>query len=186
MASRDADEYRVLRDTIARRGTWRPALMLAGTAMWAALLIAVIVLLPYPLASTIPLLVLVAAFETIRTFHFGTERIGRYLQVFHEQAPDPRNRLADTPSWESVAMAFGSGVPGAGGHPLFAPIFGMATAINFLAVLLPGPVPLELGLLAIPHVAFLVWLIASDRAMRAQRAVELARFRALRDEPKTK
>ena len=85
MAGRDVDEYRNMRDTIALRGTWRPALMLGGTALWAALLIAVLVLLPYPLASTIPLLVLVAAFETIRTLHFGSERIGRYLQVFHEE-----------------------------------------------------------------------------------------------------
>jgi hypothetical protein len=178
MPGRDADEYRVLRDTIARRGTWRPALMLGGTAAWAALLVAVLVLLPYPLASTVPLVVLIAAFETVRTLHFGSERIGRYLQVFHEEGGQAK-RLAETPSWESVAMRFGTKVPGAGGHPLFAPVFGMATAVNFLAVLLPGPIPLELGLLAVPHVAFLVWLVATDRAMRAQRATELARFREL-------
>jgi hypothetical protein len=181
MAGRDVHEYRVLRDTIALRGTWRPALLLGGTAVWAAVLIAVLVLLPYPLASTIPLLVLVAAFETIRSLHFGSERIGRYLQVFHEEAGG-KNRLADTPAWEGVAMVFGARVPGAGGHPLFVPLFGLATAINFLAVLLPGPIPVELGLLTVPHLAFLVWLVASDRAMRAQRAVELARFRELRDQ----
>jgi hypothetical protein len=186
MRGHDADEYGVLRETIARRGTWRPALMLLGTAAWAALLIAVLVLLPYPLASTIPLLVLVAAFETVRTLHFGSERIGRYLQVFYEEAGGRAKRLAETPSWERVVMVFGTKVPGAGGHPLFAPVFGLATAINFLAVILPGPIPLELGLLAIPHGAFLVWLIASDRAMRAQRAVELERFRHLHAETEQK
>jgi hypothetical protein len=179
MAGRDVDEYRALRDTIASRGTWRPALMLAGTSAWAAVLIAVLVLLPYPLASTIPLLVLVATFETIRNLHFGSERIGRYLQVFYEESSSQAKRFADTPSWESVAMVFGTRVPGAAGHPLFVLVLGLEAVINFLAVILPGPVPLELGLLAVPHLAFIVWLIAADRGMRRQRAVELARFRAL-------
>ena len=184
MRGRDSDEYRVLRETIARRGTWRPALVLAGISVWAALLIAVIVLLPYPLAATIPLLVLLVTFEASRTLHFGTERLGRYLQVFHEETGGEK-RLAETPSWESVAMVFGARLPGAGGHPLFAPVFALAIAVNFLAVMLPGPVPVELGLLAIPHAAFLVWLLATDRAMRAQRTVELARFRILKDGPRS-
>jgi hypothetical protein len=179
MPGHDADEYRVLRETIATRGTWRPAILVGGIAVWAAVLVAVLVLLPYPLAAAIPLLVLVAAFEGVRTLHFGTERIGRYLQVFYEEAGHREKALAGTPSWESVAMAFGAQVPGAGGHPLFAPVFGLGAGINFLAVILPGPVPLELGLLSVPHLAFVAWIMASDRAMRAQRAVELERFRAL-------
>ncbi len=36
-------------------------------------------------------------------------------------------------------------------------------------------------MMAVPHVAFVAWLVVTDRAMRAQRAAELARFRALRD-----
>ena len=36
-------------------------------------------------------------------------------------------------------MSFGA-VPGVGGHPLFVPLFLMATALNYLAVMLPGPV----------------------------------------------
>ena len=174
-------EYRVLRETIALRGTLRPLLLLAGMAAWAAVLVAVLDLLPYPLASMIPLLVLLATFEAIRPLHVGAERIGRYVQVFHEErtaAPPP---LADPPSWERVAMVFGSGVPGAGGHPLFAPVFGLAAVVNLLAVVLPGPVGVELAMLAVPHVAFLVWLVITDRAMRMQRATELGRFRALRD-----
>jgi hypothetical protein len=141
----------------------------------------VLVWLPYPLASVIPLLVLLAAFEALRPLHFGVERLGRYLQVFYEEVGSIRP-LAVVPSWERVAMVFGGGVPGAGGHPLFVPVFGMATLVNYIAVVLPGPVALELGALAVPHVAFLVWLVLSDRAVRAQRSVELARFRALRDE----
>ena len=79
-------------------------------------------------------------------------------------------------------MSFGA-VPGVGGHALFVPLFLLATAINYLAVLLPGPVALEMSVMAIPHLAFLAWLVASDRAMRTQRAIELARLRALRENP---
>jgi hypothetical protein len=47
-------------------------------------------------------------------------------------------------------------------------------------VLLPGPaVAIELSVMAIPHLAFIGWLVASDRAMRAQRTIELARMREL-------
>jgi hypothetical protein len=59
-------EYLVLRETIARRGTLRPILVLAGMATWGALLIAVLALLPYPIAAAIPLLGLLVTFEMIR------------------------------------------------------------------------------------------------------------------------
>jgi hypothetical protein len=152
--------------------------VLIGTGIWSALLIAVLVWLPYPVAASIPLLVLVVTFEVIRPLHFGAERVGRYIQVFYEEQGDPGRALSDTPSWERVAMSFGS-VPGAGGHPLFVPAFLMATAINYLAVLLPRPVTVELSVMAVPHLAFIAWLVAADRAMRNQRAIELQRLRQL-------
>ena len=131
----DRDEYRVLRATIARRGTIRSVLFLSGIAAWSALLAVALVWLPFPIAAVIPLMVLVATFEAIRPLHFGAERIGRYLQVFYEEAGGPRP-VAVVPSWERTAMVFGGGVPGAGGHPLFAPVFGLATLVNYLAVVL--------------------------------------------------
>jgi hypothetical protein len=172
-------EYVILRRTIAQRGALRPILALAGLAIWVATLIAVLAVLPYPVAAAIPLLALVVTFEVIRPLHFGAERIGRYLQVFYEEDGEPGRALHDTPAWERVAMSFGT-VPGVGGHPLFVPLFFMATAMNFLAVLLPRPEAVELSVMAIPHLAFIAWLIAADRAMRTQRAIELARFRELR------
>jgi hypothetical protein len=171
-------EYVILRRTIARRGALRPVLVLCGTSVWAAVLMAVLAWLPVPIAAAIPLLVLTVTFEVIRPLHFGAERIGRYLQVFYEEDGDPSRSLGDTPSWERVAMNFG-GVPGVGGHPLFVPVFCIATAINYLAVLLPEPAPVELGVMAVPHLAFMAWLLAADRAMRSQRAIELARLRQL-------
>ena len=182
MERHSPSEYLVLRKTIAQRGALRPMLVVSGLGIWAALLIAVLALLSYPIAAAIPLLALVVTFEVIRPLHFGAERIGRYLQVFYEEAGDPSRPLRDTPSWERVAMSFGV-VPGAGGHPLFVPLFLMATALNYLAVLRPGPEPFELSVMAVAHLAFLVWLVTTDRAMRSQRVIELRRLRDLRDKP---
>ena len=172
-------EYLVLRRTIAQRGALRPILLVVGIGVWALVLTAVVAWLPYPVAAVIPLLVLAATFEAIRPLHFGAERIGRYLQVFYEESGEPDRPLRDVPSWERVAMSFGN-VPGAGGHPLFVPIFFLATPANYLAVILPGPLPIEMAVLAIPHLAFLGWLIAADRAMRRQRGLELTRLRTLK------
>jgi hypothetical protein len=168
----------VLRQTIAQRGALRPILVLAGMGIWAAVLTAVLVWLPYPVAAAIPLLSLVVTFEVIGPLHFGSERIGRYIQVFYEETGQPGRAFSDTPSWERVAMSFGQ-VPGVGGHPLFVPLFFLAAAVNYLAVVLPGPAPIELGVMAILHLAFIAWLVSADRAMRKQRAIELARLRDL-------
>lgn len=178
-------EYRTLREAIAARGHLRTTLTLAGLLSWGGLLALTLIALPYPVAAALPLMALLATFEVIRPLHAGAERIGRYLQVFFEEtgsAPAPGATATLTPpAWERTAMAFGPAVPGAAGHPLFLPVFGLATAVNFLAVLMPGPVPVELALMALPHAAFLAWLAYADRGMRTQRTRELARFRELRD-----
>lgn len=176
-----ATEYRVLRETIAARGSLRPVLVAAGLGLWAVILTAVLAWLPYPLAAIIPLLVLLATFEVIRPLHFGAERIGRYLQVFYEEDGQPERSLSDTPSWERVAMRL-SAVPGTGGHPLFVPVFFLATIANPLPVLLAQPpaTAIELAAMGVPHAAFMIWLFNADRAMRTQRAAELEQFRALR------
>jgi len=171
-------EYLVLRRTIAERGTLRPVLFVAGIGVWAAVLTAVLVLLPYPVAAAIPLLLLVALFEALRPLHFGVERIGRYLQVFYEEAGQPDRPLSDTPSWERVAMRFGH-LPGVGGHPLWIPVFFMATVVNYVAVVVPGPVPVELAVMAVPHLSFAAWLVVVDRTVQRQRATEVARLRQL-------
>lgn len=173
-------EYRVLRETIATRGSLRPVLALSGVGLWALLVTVVLVWLPYPIAAIIPLLVLLATFEVIRPLHFGAERIGRYLQAFYEEDGQPERPLAEVPSWERTAMRL-SAVPGTGGHPLFAPVFFLATIANTLPVLLAQPMatPIEMAALGVPHLAFIVWLVNADRTMRSQRAAEVEQFRAL-------
>jgi Flp pilus assembly protein TadB len=175
-------EFSILRDTVRSRGNLRPMVLLAGVAVWAAVLVAVLAWLPNPVASAVPLVVLLTTLEVLRTLHLGVERIGRYLQVFFEE------RLGGTapstpPAWEHTAMQFGPSLPGAGGHPYFLAVFLVAVVVNFLAVLFPGPLPIELATLAVPHIAFIVWLLYCDRGMRKQRRVELARFRELRSHP---
>jgi hypothetical protein len=171
------EEFRVLRETIRTRGGLRLALALAGLAAWALTLVGVLAWLPNPIAGSIPLVLLVASFEVNRMLSLGVERIGRYLQVFYE---DSAVAGSNQPAWETTAMSFGASVPGAGGHPLLLPVFLIATLINMLAVILPGPTPLELGVMTAPHASFVIWITFADRAMRQQRAKELARFRELR------
>ena len=173
-------EYAALRETIRSRGGARPIAFLLGLSAWAVVLAGILAWLPTPIASVVPLLMLLATFEVVRTLHLGVERIGRYIQVFFEEQ-DGGSAATTPPAWERTAMAFGPTLPGAGVHPYFLPVFFMATVVNFLAVLFPGPVTVELATLAVPHVALLAWLIYCDVGMRKQRGTELARFRALRD-----
>ena len=173
-------EFVALRETIRVRGTARPVAFLAGMAGWGGLLMGVLIWLPYPVVAMLPLLVLLATFEVVRTIHLAVERIGRYLQVFFEEGAGGRPPTGP-PAWEHVAMHFGPSLPGAGGHPLYQPIFLLATIVNFLAVILPGPLTVEVTTLAIPHLALLVWVLYCDRGMRKQRTSDLARYRALRE-----
>jgi hypothetical protein len=129
-------EFAALRDTIRTRGGARILFFLGGLATWTIALIVVLVWLPYPIVAIVPLLLLLATFEAVRVLHLVVERIGRYLQVFYEEPLG--DRLAP-PAWERAAMQFGPAVPGAGGHPFFLPIFVLATLVNALAILLPGP-----------------------------------------------
>ena len=181
MSDLPAREFAALRDAITRRGHLRSTLALGGLAVWAGLLVATLVALPYPVAAVVPLTMLVATFEVIRPLHAGAERIGRYLQVFVEEAAAATDAPLAPPAWERTAMRFGPAVPGAAGHPLFVPLFTLATLVNLLAVALPRPVMVEGVLLTTTHAAFLAWLWRADRAMRRQRSEELARYRALRD-----
>lgn len=173
MADFAALEYAALRATVAARGTWRVGLAAATVAAWAMTLVAVLSLLPYPAAALIPLTILAAGFEAIRTLHLGIERIGRYLQVHYEGS-------GSLPAWELTAMRIGPTVPGAGGHPLFLPVFGLAVAVNLLALWTPGPTPAELTVIGGSHLLAAAWGLGADRAMRRQRASDLAVFEQLK------
>ena len=179
MTELSAAEFAALRQTIQTRGGARIYVFLAGFAVWAVALTLVLIWLPNPIAAVIPLLVLVATFEAVRVLHLGVERIGRYIQVFYEEAADATTLTP--PAWERAAMQLGPSLPGAGGHPLFLLLFVLATLTNGLAIVFPGPLPVEALSLAVPHATFLLWLLYCDRGMRKQRSTDLARYRALKN-----
>src|SRR5215468_7039602 len=108
MSSAEQEEYRSLRATIRERGTARIWVFVIGIIAWGALITATAALASLPVATLLPLLVLVSVFEAVFSLHVGVERIGRYIQVFLEH---------DT-GWEHAAMAFGQPLRGTRVDPL--------------------------------------------------------------------
>jgi len=149
--TRQDAEFEALRATIRERGTVRLILLPLSLALWAAAAIATTAAVALPIAALVPLLVLAAGFEAIYALHLNVERIGRYLQVFHE--PDG--------GWEHVAMAFGQRFPGRGPDALFSGIFLIVAGL--------------LHLLLAVHIG-----TARQRAAR-QRSLDLERFTAIKN-----
>jgi hypothetical protein len=116
--------------------------------------------------------VLLAGFEAIHALHVGVERVGRYLQVFYENG-------SDGPLWESAAMRFGPGLPGAGVDPLFTSVFVGATLVNVAILTAPFHTVWD-GVAVGAHAAFLVRAGRARRAAAQQRAVDLETFTAIR------
>lgn len=174
MTPRELEEYRALRATIRERGTARACLFAAIVPAWAILTVAAAAAAPYPAAALFPLLTLAAGFEAIFALHLGVERVGRYLQVFYEDAPGERQ-------WERTVMAFGQAFPGGGSDPLFARYFALATAANLIPAALVAPTALEWLTIGAAHLLFLIRIAAARRVSAAQRAVDRERFETLRN-----
>jgi fatty acid desaturase len=167
--NRQADEYRALRATIAQRGTVRLILAPLTIAVWAAVAVTTAAAITIAMSSLVPLLVLAAGFEAVFALHLNVERIGRYIQVFHE--PDG--------GWEHVAMEFGRRFGGGGPDALFSRLFMIAAVLNFLPSTLVGT-PVDIAVLAVLHVAFIVRVRIALTVAAGQRARDLERFAVLR------
>ena len=166
------DEYRALRLTIQHRGTARMVVLPVVFLGWAGTAVAAAAVITVPISTLVPLLVLVAGFEAVFALYVNVERIGRYLQVFHE---------ADG-GWERVAMLFGQRFPGAGPDPLFGRLFVLATSVNFLPAALGFETIPELVLLAIPHFVFINRVRLARAFAAAQRTQDLERFASIAHE----
>ncbi len=164
------DEYIALRDTIRVRGTARMLLLPVAIAAWAATAIATAAVITVAISTLVPLMVLVAGFEAIFALHLNVERIGRYLQVFHEASG----------GWEHVAMAYGQRFGNGAPDPLFSRIFVLATSVNFIPAALGGDLP-EMVVLAVLHLLFVNRIRIARGACAKQRAQDLERFAALKD-----
>jgi hypothetical protein len=121
-------EYAAMRATIRERGTTRLVLLPVIFIAWAGTVVATAAVITVALSTLVPLLILSAGFEAIFALHTNVERIGRYVQVFHEQAD----------GWEHVAMEYGRRFPGGGPDPLFGRLFTLAVSVNFLPAALGG------------------------------------------------
>jgi hypothetical protein len=186
MTVRDQEEYTELRATIRERGTARVCIFAAGIAAWAAAVIAIAAFAASPVATLLPLLVLAAIFEAVFALHIGVERIGRYLQVFHEgsggsdspadaHAEDSRAQVG----WEHAAMAFGRPSGAASADALFTAIFVLAAVFNLMPALILEPQRAELIFVGGAHALFGLRLFVARHAAAKQRAIDLERFQQL-------
>jgi hypothetical protein len=137
---------------------------------WAGVAIATSAVITVALSTLVPLIVLAAGFEAAFALYTNVERLGRYLQVFHE-------REAAT-GWEQVSYEFGRRFPGGGPDPLFARLFMTAVSVNFLPVTLGGTTG-EIAVLAALHFVFIARMRLAQNAARVQREVDLERFQTL-------
>ena len=168
------EEYAALRATIRERGTTRVCLFAGGIVAWAALAVATAALASTPVATLLPLLVLGSVFEAVFALHVGVERVGRYLQVFHETDA--------AASWEQAAMAFGRPKGAASSDALFALPFLLAAVFNVAPLLVADPTRAELVFVGGAHALFVLRLaVARDTAVK-QRAIDLERFKQLKRE----
>jgi hypothetical protein len=170
---RELEEYTALRATIRERGTARVCLFVGGFIAWGALAVATAALASIPVASLLPLLVLAGVFEAVFALHVGVERVGRYLQVFHE--------IGDRAAWERTAMAFGRPKGAAVADALFAIPFLLATLFNIMPALIAQPTPAEIVFVVGAHALFVLRLAVARAAAARQRVVDLARFQVLKD-----
>jgi hypothetical protein len=174
-----SEEYDALRTTIRERGTARVVLVPIIFIGWAATAVATAAVITVALSTLVPLLVLAAGFEAIFALHVNVERIGRYLQAFHEPTGA---------GWEHVAMEFGRRFPRSGPNPLFGRLFGLATSVNFIPAALGGE-PWEILIVLAFHLLLMYRVRQAQDFAAAQRSEDLKRFEiigaAFREREKT-
>jgi hypothetical protein len=137
--------------------------------VWAATAVATAAVITVALSTLVPLLVLAAGFEAVLALHLNVERIGRYLQIFHEE----------TGGWEHVVREFGRRFPKPSGDPLFSRMFTLAISANFLPAALGGT-PTELAVVGALHLLMAYRVFMGRRRAVVQPAQDLERFRTLR------
>lgn len=138
---------------------------------WAGLVVAMLAVAELPVLWLVPLLELAAGFEAVYALHGGVERIGRYLQVFYEEA-------GGEVRWETVIMEFGRQMPRAGSDPLFVAVFVGAVALNWLPILLVGT-RVEIVTLGLAHALVAGRMLGARRRAARQRGEDLERFRRI-------
>ena len=173
MVTKKDDEFRILRATIQQRGTARMVVLPVVFIGWAGTAVATAAVITVAVSTLVPLLVLVAGFEAVFALHVNVERIGRYLQVFHEDVES---------GWENTSVRFAERFPAAGPDPLFGRLFVLATSVNFLPAALGWENIAELAVLAALHLLFINRVRLARSFAASQRTEDLQRFLALQRE----
>jgi hypothetical protein len=169
-------EYQALRATIRERGTFRVCAILVGLVGWGALSLGLVLSDLAGGVTMVPLIVIAGTFEISFFVHTGVERVGRYVQVFYEEA-------RTMTGWETVVMNYGWRFPG-GLDPLFTGVFASAAVVDFVsAFVLTTRRPGWVAISFIAHLVFVWRLVVARRASAGQRTLDLERFRALRSQP---
>lgn len=173
-------EFQALRATIRERGSLRVLVFVLGLASW-ALVWAWLASSPFlPFISLVPLALLAGVFEAVNALHVGVERIGRYLEVFHEGTPGPAlDDLGARARWETTMTAFGRRFGGGSPDPLFSGVFATAVLLNLLPVAMLKLRTTEWVFFGLLHLAVLGRLVRSRRRAAEQRAADLDAFLAL-------
>jgi len=175
------EEYRALRATIRERGTLRLVVIGLTFVLWTG---AVATLGLDALLGLAPLAILATGFELSFVIHTGVERIGRYLQVYHEAtAPGA------VPRWEhAIVDTAAAGRPAGAPDGLFLRLFQIATVLSLAPVAValarrPGidaPVLVGTAGVVLLHMAFLARLELARRYADGQRGLDFEAFRAAR------
>jgi hypothetical protein len=168
MTPREQEEYTALRATIRARGTARVWVFGVGLAVWSSLALAAVALALPPVATLLPLALLLAVFEAVLALHVGVERVGRYLLAFYDDG------------WERVAGEFGRPRGAIGVDALFANVFVIAAFLNLIPLLATPPAGPELAVVGVAHLAFIARVIAARAAAARQRTVDTQRFEEIR------
>jgi len=166
----DQEEYRQLRAAIRERGSLKTVLFLVTLAAWAVTGVMVAAFISLPLASLVPLMLLVAGFEAVHQLHVGAERIGRYLFVRYESESAPIR-------WEHAIAVFGAGHRPSTrpADALFSIVFAATCALNFLIATLGATAAELIGVGAI-HALVIARIFIARRAASSQRAEDQKRF----------
>jgi hypothetical protein len=174
MVTKKDDEFRAMRATIQQRGTARMVVLPIVFIGWAGTAVATAAVITVAVSTLVPLLILAAGFEAVFALHVNVERIGRYIQVFHEGDGEP--------GWENTSARFAQRFRGAGLDPLFSRLFVLATSVNFLPAALGFENMVELAVLAALHLVFINRIRLARSFAASQRTEDLQRFLALQRE----
>jgi hypothetical protein len=177
------EEFRALRASVRERAIARVLLLAMTWLGWAALATAIMLVVPAPLLLTVPLVVLLAAFEVNLGTVRSAERVSNYLRVVFEE------RRA-VPGWETASADLARRYPASAGDPLFLWVFVAVLSANYVCVVIAIPETvdptararedsLDLALVTALHLSLVLRFVLARRSLHTGRARDLERLRSV-------